>query len=278
MSNLKTSLPVTRIRPSGSWLSVDLRELWNYRELLFFLTWRDVKVRYKQTVIGVFWAVLQPVATTAIFAVVFSQVANFSSPGVPYPVYVLSGLLIWLFINNSVVFASNSLVGSSDLVTKAYFPRLIMPLAAVGAGLIDLAVGLVVLLVVLIFYGGTLSSQLLFMPLFLGLAIVLTLSIGTLASALNVRFRDVKFALPFGLQIWMFASPIFYPLEILSERARIVIDLNPLTGILTGFRSSLFGQPINWRSVGIGSLVTVVLALGSIIVFKRMEDDFADMI
>ena len=259
-------------------MSVDWRELWIYRELLFFLTWRDVKVRYKQTVIGVFWAVLQPVATTAIFAVVFSRVANFSSPGVPYPLYVLSGLLIWLFINNSVAFASNSLVGSSDLVTKIYFPRLIMPLAAVGAGLIDLAVGLVVLMIVMLFYGVTLSSQLLFMPLFLGLAIVLTLSIGTLASALNVRFRDVKFALPFGLQIWMFASPIFYPLEILSERARAVIDLNPLTGILTGFRSSLFGQPINWRSVGIGSLVTVLLAVGSIIVFKRMEDDFADMI
>ncbi|MEP6903139.1 MAG: ABC transporter permease [Actinomycetota bacterium] len=277
-SETEKSAQIIYIKPSSSWLNLDLKDLWIYRELLYFLTWRDVKVRYKQTTIGVVWAILQPILTTAIFTVIFSTVARFDSQTVPYPLFALSGFLIWLFVFNSITFASNSLVGNANLVTKIYFPRLIVPIAATLAGLIDLALGFVILLILMFYYGVGLSLQILFAPLFIVLAILLTLSFGTLFSALNVRFRDVKFALPFALQVWMIASPIFYPLDILSEKARFVLAFNPLTGILLGFRASLFGEKFDWFSIGISVLMIIVLLVVSLFVFKRMEDDFADLI
>ena len=273
----------TFIKPSNSWLSLDLKDLWAYRELLYFLTWRDVKVRYKQTAIGVVWAILQPVLTTVIFTVIFSTIARFESQTVPYPLFALSGLMIWLFVFNSITFASNSLVGNTNLVTKIYFPRLIVPISATLAGLIDLLFSFVVLLVLMTYYiirqnAFALSWQIVFAPVFIGLAVVLAVSLGTLFSALNVRFRDVKFALPFGLQVWMFASPIFYPPEILSEKARFVLAFNPLTGILQGFRAALFGEKFDWFAVGVSAAMIVLIASLSLFVFKRMEDDFADLI
>ncbi len=268
----------TRIEPGRAWLSLDLKDIWTYRELLYFLTWRDVKVRYKQTAIGVLWAVLQPALTTVIFAVIFSQVARFDAPGVPYPVFVLSGLLIWLFVFNAVTFASNSLVGNTNLVTKIYFPRLIVPLAATLAGLVDLVPGFLILIGLMIVYGITVSIQIILAPVFIVLAVVMTLSLGCLFAALNVRFRDVKFALPFALQVWMFISPIFYPLDIVSERARAFFALNPMTGILQGFRASLFGGPFDWFAIGTSVGVTLLLLFLALFVFKQMEDDFADMI
>jgi lipopolysaccharide transport system permease protein len=276
------SVPVTYIKPAGAWLSLDLKDFWTYRELLYFLTWRDVKVRYKQTAIGVVWAILQPVLTTAIFTVIFSTVARFESQSVPYPLFALSGFLIWLFVFNSISFAANSLVGNSNLVTKIYFPRLIVPISATLSGLFDLLFSFAVLAAVMIYYVSkgavALSWQIFAVPVFVFLAILLSVSLGNLFSALNVRFRDVKFALPFALQVWMFASPIFYPPEILSERARFVLAFNPLTGILQGFRAALFAQSFDWLTIGISAAVTVFLALVSLFVFKRMEDDFADMI
>lgn len=271
-------MQITHIKPAGHWLRLDLGELWAYRELIYFLTWRDIKIRYRQTLIGVLWVVLQPVLTTAIFTVVFSNIAHFNSPIVSYPLFVFSGLLIWLFINNSVVFASNSLVGSSELVTKVYFPRLVLPFASMIAGLVDISIGFVILLALVIIFGVPLSVTILIAPLFILIAAFLTLGIGTLCSALNVRFRDVKFALPFALQIWMFASPIFYPLEILSERARWAISFNPLTGILSGFRSALFGLDFDWVAIGISAGITLGVVLFALFIFKRMEDDFADLI
>ena len=270
--------PIIKIEPSGSRLSLDLRDLWSYRELLFFLVWRDVKVRYKQTAIGVLWAILQPVLTTAIFTVIFSQFARFDSLTIPYPLFALSGLLLWLFVNFSINTASNSLVNNSNLVTKIFFPRLIVPIAATLSGLIDLALGFALLVGLMIFYGVALSWQIVFAPVFIVLAVTLALSVGTLFSAVNVRFRDVKFALPFALQIWMFVSPVFYPASVLSEKWRAVFALNPLTGILEGFRAALFGTLIDWFAVGVSILLTFVLALASLYVFKRMEDDFADLI
>jgi lipopolysaccharide transport system permease protein len=269
---------VTKIKPSDSLVNLDFKEIWLYRELLYFLTWRDVKVRYKQTAIGVLWAILQPVLTTAIFTIIFTQFARFDSLQVPYPLFALSGLLVWLFVNNSINTASGSLTGNTNLVTKVYFPRLIMPISATLAGLVDLALGFVILVVFMFYYGVGLTWQIVFAPFFVILAILLTLSFGTLFSAVNVRFRDVKFGLPFALQIWMFVSPIFYPLDILSEKWRIIFAFNPLTGILEGFRASLFGGKFDWLAIGVSFAVTIVLAFFSVFVFKRMEDNFADLI
>lgn len=270
--------PIVKIKPSSSLLNLELKDLWTYRELLYFLTLRDVKVRYKQTAIGVLWAILQPVLTTAIFTVIFSQFARFDSLQIPYPLFALSGLLVWLFVNTSIGTASNSLVGNANLVTKIYFPRLIVPIAATLSGLIDLFLGFLILIGLMIYYGVEVSWQIVFAPLFIVQGILLALSFGTLFAALNVRFRDVKFALPFALQIWMFVSPIFYPASVLSQKWRAAFSLNPLTGILEGFRAALFGGQFDWFAIGVSVVSTFILMLLSLFVFKRMEDDFADLI
>lgn len=269
---------VTYIKPKKSWLSLDLKEIWAYRELLYFLTWRDVKIRYKQTAIGVLWVILQPVITTAIFTVLFSNFARFETKDVPYPLFALSGLMIWLFVHTAITMASNSFISNTNLVTKVYFPRLIVPFAATLAGIIDLAFSLGILVMLMIYYGTALTWQIFFAPVFLILAIIQTVAFGTLFSALNVRFRDVKFALPFALQVWMIASPVFYPSSILSEKWRLIFALNPLVGILEGFRAALFGNEFDWQVIGISSVSILVLVLISLFVFKRMEDDFADLI
>jgi lipopolysaccharide transport system permease protein len=276
------STDITYIKPGGSWLDLDLKDFWTYRELLYFLTWRDVKVRYKQTAIGVVWAILQPVLTTAIFTVIFSTVARFDSQTVPYPLFALSGFLIWLYVFNAVSFAAGSLVGNTNLVTKIYFPRLIVPVSATLSGIFDLLFSFAVLAAMMTFYvlkgAVALSWQLALVPVFVFLTILLSTSLGTLFSALNVRFRDVKFALPFALQVWMFASPIFYPPEILSEKARFAQAFNPLTGILQGFRAALFGERFDWLTIAISTAMIIALTLLALFVFKRMEDDFADLI
>ncbi|MDQ3130581.1 MAG: ABC transporter permease [Acidobacteriota bacterium] len=275
---IENTRQTTYIKPSRSWVSFDLKDLWTYRELLYFLAWRDVKIRYKQTAIGVFWAILQPVLTTAIFTVLFSNFARFETKDVPYPLFALSGLMIWLFVHTSITMASNSFVGNVNLVTKVYFPRLIVPIAATLAGLVDLIFSLTILIILMIYYGVGLTWQIALAPVFLFLAITQTVAFGTLFSALNVRFRDVKFALPFILQVWMIISPIFYPTSILSEKWRIVFAVNPLTGILDGFRSALFGTPFDWQIIGVSFVSVVILLVTSLLIFKRMEDDFADLI
>ena len=275
---IENTTQTTYIKPSRSWVSFDLKDLWTYRELLYFLAWRDVKIRYKQTAIGIFWAILQPVLTTAIFTILFSNFARFETKDVPYPLFALSGLMIWLFVHTSITMASNSFVGNVNLVTKVYFPRLIVPIAATLAGLVDLIFSLAILIILMVYYGVELTWQIALAPVFLLLAITQTIAFGTLFSALNVRFRDVKFALPFILQIWMIVSPIFYPTSILSEKWRIAFAVNPLTGILDGFRSALFGTPFDWRVIGVSFVSTLILLVISLLIFKRMEDDFADLI
>lgn len=269
---------LTEIRPSGRWVSIDLRELWNYRELLYFLTWRDVKIRYKQTAIGILWAVLQPILTTAIFTVIFSNFARFDTKNVPYPIFALSGLMIWLFVHSSVTLASGSFVSNTNLVTKVYFPRLLVPLAAVLAGTFDLIFSLILLLLMMIYYGIIPTSAILLAPLFFIISIVVAASFGTLFAALNVRFRDVKFALPFLLQVWMIASPIFYPANLVTEKWRLVFAANPLTGIIEGMRSALFGTAFDWEVIAVSLVSTGVFMLLALFVFKQMEDDFADLI
>lgn len=269
---------ITKIKPSEAWLRLDLKDLWIYRELLYFLTWRDVKIRYKQTAIGVLWAILQPVLTTLIFTILFSSFERFQTKDIPYPLFALSGLMIWLFVHGSITLAAGSFVSNTNLVTKIYFPRLIVPLAAVFAGLMDLLFSFALLVILMIYYNVNLGWQIALTPVFLFLTILQTVAFGTLFSALNVRFRDVKFALPFALQVWMLASPIFYPSNILSDKWRLIFAINPLTGIIEGFRAALFGTQFDWAVIVISTASILVLLLFSLFIFKQMEDDFADLI
>jgi len=269
---------ITRIKPGGSVASLDLAEIWKYRELLYFLTLRDIKIRYKQTLIGIMWVVLQPVLTTAIFTVIFSTFARFDTKSVPYPLFALSGLSLWLFVHTSISLASTSFVNNTSLITKVYFPRLIVPVAATLATLFDLLFSIAILIILMFYFGVTPTPQLIAAPVFVFLALVLAVAFGSLFSALNVRFRDVKFALPFMLQVWMIASPIFYPASLLTDKWRLVFALNPLTGILEGFRSALFGMPFDWQLVGVSTVSLVMLTGLSLLVFKKMEDTLADLI
>jgi lipopolysaccharide transport system permease protein len=252
--------------------------MWASRGLLYFLVWRDIKIRYKQTAMGVAWAVLQPVVTTAIFTVLFSSWARFDTKDVPYPLFALSGLMLWLFTHTAITIASNSFVNNVNLVTKIYFPRLLVPIAATLASVFDLVFGLVLLALLMAYYSVIPSTTLLWSPLFVSLAVVQAAAIGTLLSAVNVRFRDVKFALPFFLQVWMIASPVFYPASMISPKWRLVFAVNPLTGIIEGFRSSVFGTAIDWQIVLISGASTALLLLISLVVFRWMEDSFADLV
>jgi lipopolysaccharide transport system permease protein len=272
---------VTIIRPPGSRFGFDrayLSDLWAHRELLYFLTWRDIKIRYKQTAIGVFWAVLQPVLTTAVFTILFGIVARFDTAAIPYPLFALSGLLIWLFVHSSITMASTSFVNNANLVTKVFFPRLVVPIAATLASLFDLIFAFAILVLLMIWFGTVVSFAVLLAPVFLVLGLIQAVAFGTLFSALNVRFRDVKFALPFLLQVWMIASPIFYPASIIPDRWRLLFALNPLTGIIEGFRSSLFGTEFNMPLIAISIVSLVLLTAFSLIAFRMLEDDFADVI
>ncbi len=267
-----------KIKP-GSWLSsLDLSELWHYRELFYLLVWRDLKVRYKQTILGVFWAVLQPALTALIFTIVFSRVAKFETGDVPYWLFVLSGFTFWTFTSSSVAFASNSLVHHTQLVTKVYFPRMIVPASSVGAYFIDLLLTLLILFGAMIFAGVAINWKIIFVPLFLIFLLVLTISASLLLAALNVRFRDIKFIIPFFLQVWLFISPVFYPSDWVPEKWRYVFALNPVTGCLDGFRYVLFGTKLDLTSLLISISVTIILFFTAVLVFRRMEDDFADLL
>jgi len=265
------------ITPKRGWLRLDVREVWNYRELLYFLTWRDIKVRYKQTAIGITWAVLQPVLTTIIFTALFSRFAGFETP-VPYPLFVLSALALWLFVHTSVTTASTSFVNYSNLVTKVYFPRIIVPVAGALASLFDLLFSLGILIVFMLYFRVPPTVNLPIALLFIGLAFILATAVGTLFAALNIRFRDVKFALPFLLQVWMIASPIFYPSSVVPDKWKTLFALNPMTGIIEGFRSSLFGTGFDWQTIGTSIVSLLVISSVSLYVFGLMEDDFADVI
>ena len=270
--------PLVVIEPSKSHLSVKLRDLWAYRDLFSLLMWRDVKVRYKQAFLGAAWAVLQPLLTMLIFTFIFSRVARVPSENIPYPIFAFAGLLPWTFLSNAVTNSSNSLVGSSHLITKVYFPRIIIPGAAVAAGLVDFAVSFVLLAALMVYYQIAPSWQALMLLPLVAMTTLLALSIGMLFSALSVKYRDVKYALAFTLQIWMYASPIAYPASVLPEKWRLLYSLNPLVGIVEGFRSALFGRNFNWVALGISVAVTLALFTYSVYLFRKMERGFADII
>jgi lipopolysaccharide transport system permease protein len=271
--------PLIKIRPSKGWVSLNLGDLWVYRELLYFLTLRDIKVRYKQTFLGAAWAIIQPLATMLLFTLFFGKLAKIPSDGVPYPIFAYAGLLPWTFFSNAVSNSGNSLIGSANLITKVYFPRMIIPGAAVGAGLLDFAMAFLVLGALMIYYGVALSWSVLALPLLIALTSLLALGMGMLTSALNVKYRDIRHALPFLIQLLMFASPVIYPASLMPQRWRWVLWLNPLTGIIEGFRSSLFGKnPFDWTSLGLSTVITLAVLVYSAYTFRRMERVFADIV
>jgi lipopolysaccharide transport system permease protein len=270
--------PVVTIEAGKSWVPLNLRDLWACRELLYFLMWRDIKVRYKQTVLGAAWAVIQPLVTMIIFTYFFGKLAKLPTEGVPYPVFVYAALLLWTFFSNGVNSGANSLIGNSNLITKVYFPRLVIPSAAVGAGLLDLAIASVLLVGLLLYYGFPVTwAYLMILPLIV-LTTLLALGVGIWFSALNVKYRDVRYALPFLIQVWFFVSPIIYPSSLVPEEWRWAMWLNPVTGIVEAFRASLFGRPFPWAALAYsGGFGLVMLAYASY-AFRRMERNFAELI
>ncbi|MFZ0064364.1 MAG: ABC transporter permease [Pyrinomonadaceae bacterium] len=278
-----SALPVTPlvvIEPSSSWVALNLRDLWAYRELLYFLTWRDIKVRYKQTLLGVVWAIMQPLFTMLVFTLFFGRLAGMDArtDGMPYPLFAFAGLLPWTFFANAITNSGNSLVGSANLITKVYFPRMIIPGAAVAAGLVDLGIAFIMLVGLMIYYQVTITWTLLMLPVLVILTALLAVGVGMWLSALNVKYRDIRFAMPFAIQLWLFVSPVIFPANILPEKWRWVMELNPLTGIIEGYRSSVFGRPINWTALGISTVITLLILIYASYSFRRMEKTFADIV
>lgn len=270
--------PLLTIESRRGWTTLDLRELWVHRDLFFFLVWRDIKVRYKQTVLGVAWAVLQPLLTMVVFTVIFGKLAQVPSDGEPYPIFVFAGLLPWNFFNQAVTASSNSLIGNAALITKVYFPRLVIPGAAVGAGLIDLAIAAAIMFAMAFYYGVGFGVGLLMLPPLALLATLYAAGVGMWMSALNVKYRDIRYALPFVLQIWMYVTPVIYPVSFIPERWRWLIALNPLSGIIQGFRAAIFGRPFDWGGIALSALITIGTLTYAAYAFRRMEREFADII
>lgn len=272
--------PLVTIEPSRSWVALGLADVWRYRELLYFLTWRDVKVRYKQTALGAAWAVLQPLLTMLIFTLFFGRLAGIGdrTGGIPYPIFAYAGLLVWTFFANAVTNSGNSLVGSANLITKIYFPRMIIPGAAVAAGLVDFAIASLIMGALMLYYRTGLHWTILMMPVLLALTTLLALGVGMWMSALNVKYRDIRYALPFLIQLWMFVSAVFYPSSMVGGRLRILLMLNPVAGIIENFRASLFGGSFDWTSLATALVSTLVLLVYSAYSFRRMERTFADIV
>jgi lipopolysaccharide transport system permease protein len=270
--------PLTTIEGGRRWPGLGLRDLWTYRELLYFLAWRDVKVRYKQTVLGAAWAILQPLLTMAVFSVLFGRLAGMPTDGEPYPLFCYAALLPWNFFVTAVSNSSNSLIANTNLITKVYFPRLVIPAAAVAAGLIDLALASAVLIVMMPWYGIGLHPELLMLMPLVASATLFTAAVGAWSAAMNVKYRDVRYALPFAIQMLMFLTPIIYPVSFVPARWRWALGLNPMSGIVQGFRDAVFGRAFQWPALALSFSMAAGLALPAAFIFRRMEREFADII
>jgi lipopolysaccharide transport system permease protein len=266
------------VTPQHGWQALELGDLWRYRELLFFLTWRDVKVRYKQTALGATWAILQPLLTMVIFSIIFGQLAKLPSEGVPYPIFTYTALLPWQLFAFSLTNSSNSLVGSQNLVSKVYFPRLVIPIASVLPGLVDFLVSFLVLVGLMIFYGIPLTLRVLALPAFLLLALVTALGAGLWLSALNVEYRDIRYAVPFLTLFWQYATPVAYSSSLIPEKWRVLYGLNPMTGVVEGFRWALLGKGEVGGLLWVSVCIILLLLITGLAYFKRMEATFADVI
>lgn len=268
-----------RISPPAGWLDVNFRELWNYRELLYFFVWRDLKVRYKQTLIGALWAILQPFLTMLVFSLFFGRLAHIPSNGLPHPVFYYSGLLAWIYFAGALQNSTNTMVENQRVITKVYFPRLLLPVAAVTSGLVDLAIGLVVFLGMLLYYRIVPGPEIVLLPLFLLLAVLTALGVGLWFSALNAIYRDVRYVMPFLIQFWMLASPVAYPSSLVPGRWRSLYGLNPMAGVIESFRWCLtgHGQPPNTLFAVSSGMVLFLLAAG-VVYFQKMEGTIADVV
>jgi lipopolysaccharide transport system permease protein len=273
------AIDTTMIAPPSRLLDLNLRELWNYRELLYFFVWRDLKVRYKQTAIGALWAILQPFLTMLVFSLFFGRLAHIPSNGLPHPVFYYSGLLAWIYFAGALQHATNAMVENQRVITKVYFPRLLLPMSAVASGLVDLAFGFVVFLGMLVYYRIAPGPAILLMPLFLLLALLTALGVGLWLSALNAMYRDVRYIVPFLIQFWMFASPVAYPSTLVPERWRGIYGLNPMAGVVEGFRWSLtgHGQPPSLLIAASTAMVLILLA-GGVAYFQKVEGTIADVV
>lgn len=272
-------LRVTQIAPARRLRLPDLRELYLYRELLYLLTWRDITVRYKQTVLGASWAILQPVLTTLIFTVFFGRVAKIPSEGVPYPVFALAGLVPWTFFSNGLILGSGSLVNNVSFITKIYFPRVLVPLCTILAGLLDLVIAFAILAGVMAWYGIAPGWSVLWIPFLVLVAVLATCGVSMWLAALNVRYRDVRFAVPFLAQLWLFATPIAYPASLVSSKWRELMGLNPMAGVVEGFRAALLPTHFDAAPiVAVSSLSAVAMFVGGVLYFYRVERTFADVI
>jgi len=275
----ETNIPFIRIEPPRSWMSLGLRELWECRELLYFLVWRDLTVRYKQSIIGIGWVVIQPLVTIIVFSVIFGYFAKIPSDGLPYPVFAYAGILPWTYFATALNRCIHSVVADSHILTKVYFPRLFLPLAGTLSGLVDFAIAFVLLLGVLVWFGIPLTWYVLIAPFFLSFALLAALAVGLWLSAINVRYRDVTYAVPFLVQTWMFCSPVVYPLSIIPEQYRWLYNLNPMVGVIEGFRWALLGKASPDSSVmAVSAAVVLVILAGGLVFFKNMERNFADVV
>lgn len=278
MEQAASARPTTTIQPARGWITLRPQELWDYRELLYFLVWRDIKVRYKQTAFGATWAVLQPFSTMIVFSLFFGRLAGVPSGDVPYPVFAFAALVPWTFFATAVAIAGNSLVEYEELVSKVYFPRLIMPVAAVLACLVDFGIAFVVLLGMILLYGVTPSLAILTLPLFVLLATLTAVAVSLWLSALNVLFRDVRYTLPFLVQLWLFASPVAYGSDLVPEPWRAIYGINPMAGVIDGFRWALTDGPAPGPMLAVSVVVVMGLLAGGLIYFGRMERSFADVV
>lgn len=273
------AIPVLETRPQEGWVRIDVRELWAYRGLLFFLVWRDIKVRYAQTVMGAGWAILQPVLTTVVFTVIFGRFAKIPSDGVPYSVFSLTAMVPWMYFSSALSGSSNSLVSNTNLITKVYFPRLVIPFAPVLAGLVDFAIGFAILLVFILAYGIVPGfSTLVVVPVLLIATMLTAAGVGCWFAALNIQYRDVKYVIPFLVQVWMYASPILYPMSLVPAKYRAIYALNPMAGVVEGFRSVLLGtNALAWSTIGISLVTGLALFVSGAVYFRRTECVFADV-
>jgi len=274
---MSTTFELT-IRPRKGWQPIDFREVYLYRELLAFLAWRDIKIRYRQTLLGGLWAVQQPLIAMVIFTFIFNRVAGVKSDGPPYPLFAFAGLAPWTFFSTSVTQSSNSLIANQQLVSKVYFPRIFIPLAAIGALLLDLLLSLGLLAVLMVHYRWHLTASIFWLPVFMLGAVLAASGAGMGLSALNVSFRDVKYAVPFLVQMGIFVTPVIYPAHYLPQRFQVLMGLNPMAGIVTGFRYALLGTPASWQMMGLSLGVSAFLFVCGVLIFRRMESRFADVI
>lgn len=270
--------PVVVVEPSRSLVNLELREIWLHRELLYFMIWRDLKIRYKQTVFGVGWVILQPLLMTFVFTMVLGRLGRVPSGNVPYAIFSYAGLMLWIFFSGAISLIGNCLVGNANLITKVYFPRLIIPLATMIARLVDLGAVFIILIGLMLYYRVHPTLHLLAIPFFVVLLSLFALGFGLWISAANVKYRDVGLALPVLIQLWMFLSPVVYGIDALPPKLRLPFSLNPLVGILEGFRASLFGTPFFWPAIGISTLVTTVLLVYGAYAFQRRQKTFADIL